>query len=104
MLFFYASPLQKIKTVLNEKDACTIHAPTTILTIANTGFWTFYGISISEVVMIIPNTAGLAPALIQAVLLLKYPSKCGGNEDEETRPLVDNQRDEENLIGQSCNL
>ena len=88
MVFFYGSPLQKIKQVVQEKNACTIHAPSTVLTLANTGFWTFYGISINKLVMIIPNACGLVLALIQGLLLLKYPSEFNGSK-EEMQPLQD---------------
>eukprot|EP00934_Nitzschia_sp_Nitz4_P009006 Nitzschia sp. Nitz4//scaffold61_size107673//31588//32495//NITZ4_004229-RA/size107673-snap-gene-0.108-mRNA-1//-1//CDS//3329555692//8996//frame0 len=89
LLFFYASPLQTMKTVITEKDAGSIHKPTMVMNWINTSFWIAYGwVARKDPVIYGPNAVGLSFGLIQGFLCCCYPSRVQPS-DLDQRPLLE---------------
>jgi solute carrier family 50 (sugar transporter) len=77
LIFFYAAPLQTMKTVIDAKCSDSIHGPTVTLNCVNASFWLLYGVARNDIVIWGPNSLGLALGISQVALYLKYPKSDG---------------------------
>jgi solute carrier family 50 (sugar transporter) len=75
LIFFYAAPLQTMKTVIDTKCSETIHGPTIILNCVNASFWLMYGVARNDIVVWGPNSLGLCLGISQVALYLWFPKK-----------------------------
>jgi solute carrier family 50 protein (sugar transporter) len=86
LVFFYAAPLQTIRTVLREGRSDSLHRPTVLLNCLNATFWTLYGVARADPIVYGPNGAGLVLGVAQLVVLMAYPRQQeGGGRLEGTR-------------------
>ena len=88
LLFFYASPLQTVMTVIAEKSSESIHRNTMIMNWVNTSFWVLYGfVARNDPVIYGPNAIGLFFGLLQGLLCCIYPERRVTEVD--TQPLLE---------------
>jgi solute carrier family 50 (sugar transporter) len=78
LIFFYAAPLQTMRTVLEHKCSDSLHTMTILLNCLNATFWMLYGIALDSPVVYGPNGIGLALGTAQLVLLIVYPKSGHG--------------------------
>ena len=87
LVIFFGAPLQSLQTVLRTGTSQTIHRPTMVMNWCNTTFWMLYGsFGRRDVMIVLPNAAGLVLGLAQGVLCLWYPQSHdtrGGRLGEE---------------------
>ena len=76
-IFFYASPLSTILTVIRNKNSSSIHRMTLFSYLLNSLFWTVYGAAILDVWIAIPNGIGLVLSLVQLCLSLIFRRNSG---------------------------
>lgn len=70
---FYGAPLSTIYTVISTRATVTIHIPTMLLNTLNGAFWGIYGITVSNLFVIIPNGLGVLLGIVQIILVLALP-------------------------------
>ncbi|KAG7337990.1 sugar efflux transporter [Nitzschia inconspicua] len=89
MIFFYAAPLQTMKTVIDTKCSDSIHSPTITLNCVNAAFWFLYGVARRDIVVWGPNSLGLCLGISQVALCLWYPKsgRQGGGGEMEFEPV-----------------
>lgn len=73
LIFFYAAPLQTVKTVLEHSCSDSLHTPTVLLNCLCATFWMLYGIARNDIIVYGPNGIGLALGTAQLALLVFYP-------------------------------
>jgi len=73
LVVFYGAPLGTITMVLRLKHSSSIHRRTLAMTLFNTFFWSFYGIGVMDMWILVPNVCGLLLALFQLVLCCIFP-------------------------------
>jgi len=73
LVIFFAAPLTSIVKVARLQDSSSIHRGTMILSIFNCTFWCIYGYALQDLMIFLPNGAGLILALLQAILIFLYP-------------------------------
>jgi solute carrier family 50 protein (sugar transporter) len=78
LVFFYGAPLQRVQTVVVERNSESIHVPTMVMNWMNTTFWILYGVAKQDFVIIVPNVLGLSLGLLQGVLCVMFPRKETG--------------------------
>mmetsp|Transcript_36192 Transcript_36192/g.40273 ORF Transcript_36192/g.40273 Transcript_36192/m.40273 type:complete len:226 (+) Transcript_36192:246-923(+) len=102
LLFFYAAPLQTMKTVFSEKRSNSIHPPTMILNCTNAGFWGAYGMARSDIVIWGPNSIGMLLGLTQALLCCLFPKNSNQIllAGVDNRPLLDDHDDDSENDGE----
>mmetsp|Transcript_35561 Transcript_35561/g.36068 ORF Transcript_35561/g.36068 Transcript_35561/m.36068 type:complete len:277 (+) Transcript_35561:183-1013(+) len=102
LLFFYAAPLQTMKTVFSEKRSNSIHPPTMILNCTNAGFWGAYGMARSDIVIWGPNSIGMLLGLTQALLCCLFPKNSNQIllAGVDNRPLLDDHVDDSENDGE----
>ncbi|CAO1426279.1 unnamed protein product [Diamesa tonsa] len=83
-VFFFASPLIKLKHVIRTKNSESLPRPIIIASFFVTLQWCFYGYLINDVVVILPNMLGCILSTIQLALFVIYPSKS----DVKYQPLT----------------
>jgi solute carrier family 50 protein (sugar transporter) len=74
LIFFYAAPLQTLRSTVRTRNSASIHRPTMYMNWCSTSFWVLYGVAKKDLVIIIPNAIGLSLGLTQGVLCACYPS------------------------------
>mmetsp|Transcript_9491 Transcript_9491/g.18553 ORF Transcript_9491/g.18553 Transcript_9491/m.18553 type:complete len:302 (-) Transcript_9491:2971-3876(-) len=79
LVFFYAAPLQTMKTVLESKSSDTIHARTVTMNVLNGLFWMLYGLARKDVIIYGPNSMGLLLGMAQCTLCYMYPKRLKSN-------------------------
>jgi solute carrier family 50 (sugar transporter) len=77
MIFFYAAPLETMKTVIESKCSDSIHGPTITLNCVNAAFWFLYGTARRDIVVWGPNSLGLCLGISQVILCWWYPKSNG---------------------------
>lgn len=77
LIFFYAAPLETMKTVVETKCSESIHGPTVTLNCVNAAFWFLYGLARRDIVVWGPNSLGIALGITQVLLRLWYPKSSG---------------------------
>ena len=95
VLFFYAAPLQVIRTVVADRCSDSIHTPTMMLNCSNAGFWSVYGLAINNPVIYGPNGIGFFLGLSQAALCCLYPKNCNEETSVDVTPLLTSGEDEQ---------
>jgi solute carrier family 50 protein (sugar transporter) len=93
LVFFYGAPLQRVQTVVVERNSESIHVPTMVMNWMNTTFWILYGFAKGDFVIIVPNVLGLSLGLLQGVLCVMFPRRETGLDplrQEETDSLHSN--------------
>jgi solute carrier family 50 protein (sugar transporter) len=75
VIFFYASPLQAIKRIVDSKTSNEIHIPTVIIGWTNAIFWMAYGFARRDLVISIPNGIAMLLSSTQGLLCCIYPRK-----------------------------
>jgi solute carrier family 50 protein (sugar transporter) len=78
LVFFYGAPLQRVQTVVVERNSESIHVPTMVMNWLNTTFWILYGFAKRDFVIIVPNVLGLSLGLLQGVLCVMFPRRETG--------------------------
>lgn len=82
LVFFYGAPLQTITKVIAQGNSDSIHVPTMIMNWTNTTFWILYGLAKHDMVIVVPNGAGLTLGLLQGLLTLTYPRSSSSSTHE----------------------
>ena len=72
LVVFYASPLQLLFKVIQNKDASHLFFPLIVTCFVNSIAWTFYGIAIDDLFLALPNGFGILVSIVQMVLYIKY--------------------------------
>lgn len=109
LVFFYGAPLQRVQTVVVERNSESIHVPTMVMNWLNTTFWILYGFAKRDFVIIVPNVLGLSLGLLQGVLCVMFPRRETGLnplQQEETNSLHSNNNsddDDDVTNGESSN-
>ena len=75
LVFFYAAPLQTMRTVLETKSSDSIHTSTVTRNVINAIFWMSYGLAREDLVIYGPNGVGLLLGLSQVALCCIYPKR-----------------------------
>jgi solute carrier family 50 (sugar transporter) len=76
LVFFYASPLVVIWTVLQQRNSISIHIPTMVTNTLNGSFWAAYGVAILDPFIAVPNGIGASLGGIQILLCLLFPRRA----------------------------
>lgn len=78
LLLLYGAPLSEVAEVLRTRCSGKLMWPLIVASMANGGLWTAYGLARSDAFIYAPNAAGVAMALMQATLKLRFPSGVAG--------------------------
>ncbi|KAI9022364.1 sugar efflux transporter for intercellular exchange-domain-containing protein [Hyaloraphidium curvatum] len=78
LLAFFASPLSSLLEVLQKRDSTSIHVPLAVAGVFNGGFWTVYGLVLSDPFVYMPNAFGLLSAFAQLGLAQAFPRRPVG--------------------------
>ncbi|VDN03390.1 unnamed protein product [Thelazia callipaeda] len=73
----FGAPLAGLKVVLRQRSCDTLPLPMCIANLLVSSQWALYGILVSDVYIITPNSIGVILALIQVSLFLIFPMKQG---------------------------
>ena len=78
LVLYYSSPLTTIRTVLVEKNAKTLYAPTCAANAVNGAAWATYGFALGDFFLVAPNAVGAALGVAQLLLIRIFPrgAKC----------------------------
>ena len=69
LVLYYSSPLSTIRTVLVEKNAKTLYAPTCAANALNGFCWATYGMALGDFYLVAPNAVGAALGVAQLLLI-----------------------------------
>lgn len=75
LIFFYGAPLSTIRTVLRMKTSASIHATTMYCNLFNSTLWTFYGFTVGNLFILVPNGLGTTLGALQIILYFWYPAR-----------------------------
>ncbi|KAJ1678884.1 hypothetical protein EV182_003159 [Spiromyces aspiralis] len=84
MAFFFA-PLSQVRQIIIKKDASSLIPAITAASFGNTLLWTIYGMSLSDLHILIPNAVGLVLSSIQCLLVILYRNSSGVQRQVEER-------------------
>ena len=73
LVLYYSSPLTTIRTVLVEKNAKTLYAPTCAANAVNGAAWATYGFALGDFYLVAPNAVGAALGVVQLLLIRIFP-------------------------------
>jgi solute carrier family 50 protein (sugar transporter) len=73
LIFFYASPLSTIATVIRTNNSASIHFWTMVMNTTNAFFWCVYSLAIQDYYILIPNGLGLMFGILQFALHRCFP-------------------------------
>mmetsp|Transcript_16121 Transcript_16121/g.21077 ORF Transcript_16121/g.21077 Transcript_16121/m.21077 type:complete len:314 (-) Transcript_16121:565-1506(-) len=73
LVFFYGAPLLTIQKVILTNNSISIHRPTMYMNWACSSFWTLYGVTQLDPIIMFPNAIGLSLGMAQGVLAATYP-------------------------------
>ena len=76
LVLYYSSPLSTIKTVLVEKNAKTLYAPTCAANAVNGAAWATYGLALGDFYLVAPNAVGAALGVAQLMLIRIFPTSA----------------------------
>jgi solute carrier family 50 protein (sugar transporter) len=76
LVLYYSSPLSTIKTVLVEKNAKTLYAPTCAANAVNGLAWATYGLALGDFYLVAPNAVGAALGVAQLLLIRIFPTSA----------------------------
>jgi len=76
--FLWASPLTTIHSVFKEKDSASINRGFLLGTLVSCTSWAVYGFALGDPVIYSGNTFGVIIAIIQILLVCRFPRKSSG--------------------------
>ena len=89
LVFFYGAPLQTMRTVVTTGNSASIHRPTLYMNWACSSFWTLYGVTQLDPVILFPNAIGLSLGVAQGILAAMYPVSHAAPERRQSLLLAD---------------
>ena len=79
LLVFYASPLSNLVAVVKTRDASSIYAPLSVISVINGSLWTIYGLFIQDYFVMGPNAFGAVTGIrLQALPANSCARVCSG--------------------------
>ena len=79
----FLSPIQLIYRVIKEKNYFLIPIHTAWVSLAASSCWTAYGVYLTNINVIIPNSVGIILAIVQIIVYLNYKRKYPAIGDKE---------------------
>ncbi|OWY91164.1 hypothetical protein PHMEG_00040374 [Phytophthora megakarya] len=75
-LALYASPLETIKLIIEQRDASTIPIIISVIFLVNSAIWVLHSVAEGDMLVLVPNALGFALCIVQVVLyVLYYPRR-----------------------------
>uniref|UniRef100_H3DLU7 Sugar transporter SWEET1 n=1 Tax=Tetraodon nigroviridis TaxID=99883 RepID=H3DLU7_TETNG len=74
----YLSPLSSLVEVVRSRNVQCLSFPLTVATLLTSASWVLYGLQVSDLYIVVPNTPGIITSLIRFYLFWKFgPSSQG---------------------------
>jgi solute carrier family 50 protein (sugar transporter) len=84
----FAAPLSTVAEVLSTRSSASLYGPLTIAQVCNCTLWTVYGFAVNDVWVYGSNGTGLVLGLLQAGLIVMFPSKGAPPSPEEGKAIL----------------
>ncbi|TWW79181.1 sugar transporter SWEET1 [Takifugu rubripes] len=83
----YLSPLSSLLEMVRSRDVQCLSFPLTVTTLLTSTSWVLYGLQVSDLYIVVPNTPGIITSLIRFYLFWKFGSSHSGSPSYKPMPI-----------------